>query len=180
MYHIGWSLCQIIETSPLYAPVVAEWPSRWVFEVGESPSALMCVIQDLSPCLSAPAGASKVPPRQQYMAQCHGQLEFWATAPLTNMNCFTHLSTIELEAYKEPRMPNVCVGHQAPSPGVTFQFSNMERAGFSNLIMISLKMRPVHDPYVKKPFPSMVASRTHLHVTGTADWMGLLAAPCPL
>lgn len=91
MYHIGWSLCQIIETSPLYAPVVAEWPSRWVFEVGESPSALMCFIQDLSPCLSAPAGASKVPPRQQYMAQCHGQLEFWATAPLTNMNCFTRV-----------------------------------------------------------------------------------------
>lgn len=33
-----------------------------------------------------------------------------------------------------------------------------------------LMMRPVHDCHVKKPFPSMVASRTHLHVTAQQIW----------
>lgn len=90
------------------------------------------------------------------------------------------MNITELMAYKEPRMPIVSVGNRAPSARVALQFSNMERAGFSHLITISLMMRPVHDPHVKKLFPSMVASRTHLHVTGTADLMGLLSAPCPL
>jgi len=41
-------------------------------------------------------------------------------------------------------------------------------------------LRPVHDPHVKNSFPSMVASRTHLHVTGAANSMGLLPSTRPL
>lgn len=130
MYHIGWSSWQKKSSSkcPLfYAPVVAECPSGWVFEVGESPSAVMCFIQDLCPSHSAAVPA----PRQQHMSQCPGQLEFWATALLTNMNCFTHVSIAGLMADKEPRMPKVCGNPSARVPPFV-KFSNVKRAGFSN------------------------------------------------
>lgn len=117
----------------------------------------------------------RCPPKQQYMARCHGQLEFWVTAPLTNMNSFTHVSITGLVAYKEPRMSNVCVGIELPQ--LVWPFSSAVWKGQDFQILM---MRPVHDPHVKKPFPSMAASRIHQCVRGTADLMGLLSSTCPL
>lgn len=42
-------------------------------------------------------------------------------------------------------------------------------------------LRPVHDPYVKKPFPSMVGNRPiHLHVAGGENSANLVSAKDPL
>lgn len=120
----------------------------------------------LSPCLSVPVVNSELPSKaavHSTMARSAGISRFWATAPLTNMNCFTHVCVTGLAAYKEPRMPNVCAGNWAPFAVHTWPFSSAIWKGQDFQILV---LRSFHDPHVEKPFPSMVASRTRLHVNG--------------
>lgn len=101
-------------------------------------------------------------------------LEFWARAPFTNMNCFTHVSITGLVAHKEPRMPNVCVGVELPQlvwpfiaaiwKGQDFQ---IPKSSWWDLLTILMS---------RGHFPAW----TDLHVTGTADLMGSLSSTSPL
>lgn len=134
MYHIGWSLWQKKSSKcPLsYAPVVAECPSRWVFEIGESPSTVTCFIQDLSPCLSAPVGTSEVPSK----AAAHGTVS-WSAGILGHSATHQHEFLYPCEYYwtcgiYRAQDAKCLGGNWAPPAGVTLQFSNVERAGFSN------------------------------------------------
>lgn len=73
----------------------------------------------------------RFPPRQPYMSQCHGQLEFWATAPLTRMNCLSKWVLLDSWRIKSQGcQTDLSCGN--PSAHVSLQFSNVERAGFSN------------------------------------------------
>lgn len=130
----------------------------------------------LSPCLSVPVVNSELPSKaavHSTMARSAGISRFWATAPLTNMNCFTHVCVTGLAAYKEPRMPNVCAGNWAPFAVHTWPFSSVQQYGKGRIFKSSC-----WDLFTilmsRSPFPAWWPAEL------TCMSMGLLSTTCPL
>lgn len=137
------------------------------------PFKVVCFIQDLSPCLSAAVSGSEVPSKAAARGKCHGQLEF---GPQHHSPTWTALPTrVLLESWCVRSQGCQMWGIELPQPVWPLSSAVWKGQDFQILMI-----KPVHNPHVKQPFPSMVARRSHLYVTGTADLMGLLYSTCPL
>lgn len=130
----------------------------------------------LSPCLSVPVVNSELPSKaavRSTMARSAGISLFWATAPLTNMNCFTHVCVTGLAAYKEPRCQTSVQGTELPllytrDPSVQqYGKGRIFRSSCWDLFTILMS---------RSPFPAWWPAE----LTCAANSMGLLSTTCPL
>lgn len=117
MYYSGWGLWQFRNHDLNYSSFMHQlWQhvqaDKHLSSMKAQPFDQWCASdQDLPLCLSVPIVNSELPSKAAIhgtMARSAGISLFWATAPVANMNCFTHMSITGLTMYKEPRMPNVC------------------------------------------------------------------------